>query len=104
MTSFAIPIPEAGEHAILCIDVGDLERLQGELGDDYIQRIVAGLDNRHVGILRRVLIGCLKGGDVQQAINAVPIDELAVRLTDCLFLRLRGHKLSDGRAGEKSET
>lgn len=98
MKSFAVPFHEAGEHAILSFEVPDLERLQGEFGDDYIQRIFAGLDARHVGIIRRVLLSSLKAGDIETAISILPLDELCVRIADALYLRLYGRTISGGRS------
>jgi hypothetical protein len=105
MTSFVIALPEAGEHAILTFDVRDFELLEAELGEDYVAKIFEGLDRRAITTLRRALTAGLKGGDVNQALNALPLDELCMRVADAFYLRIHGRTLSDetGRAGQKSD-
>jgi len=98
MVDMVISYPEAGAHAILSFEVADFERLEEAYGDNYVKAIFEGLDRTDVKIIRNCINIGLKGGDHAAALNSVPLNHIATRIADALYLRIRGFKMSEGVA------
>lgn len=94
-TNFAVPLPEAGEHAILTYDIADLKALQEALGEDYVVAIFRGLDASRIPIIETCMRVGVKGGDPDVAMRNVAVSDLTGRIGDALMLRLRGKTVAE---------
>lgn len=96
MQEYAIPFPEAGQHAILSFEFSDFVALEDKFGDDYIKTVFAALDRSDARVIRDCVIIGLKGGDAATALNSAPVDVIGARVADAIYLRLKGFKVSEG--------
>lgn len=93
--NFAVPFPEAGEHAILTYEFSDLKALQEALGDEYVRDIYRGLDASRIPVIETCMRIGIKGGDFEAAMRNVAVSELTGRIGDALMLRLRGKTVAE---------
>lgn len=88
--NFNVPLPSAGEGALLTYAFADLEALEKHFKSGYVQTIGKGLNADETAVLRKCLEIGVKGGDFEAALRTAPVDVLKGAVRDALTLRLTG--------------
>ena len=86
-----IKFPAAGKGAYLRITIQDLETLQEKFGgEDYIQAVRDALDKMEIAKVRDIAEIAIKDGRFSDAVQELPIAEIAKKINDALSLTLFG--------------
>lgn len=103
MTKKPIPMPEAGEGAIVVFSLDDLEKLdaeanKAEASDGWWRDALNALDKMKIPHIRRLLLVGLKGGDPDAAFRALPLMEIGQRILDALMITVYGRTAEEQEA------
>lgn len=86
-----VPFPEAGEGAYLQFTIDAMERLNDELGDDYLSITLNQVANLSpVRFLRTMVEMTLHDGSIDDYPFGLPMDEVKERVLDAVYLSING--------------
>jgi hypothetical protein len=93
MLDMVVKMDEVTATATLSYSFQRLERIEEYFGEGWFGKVLGGMEPPSPAIIRKMLEFGLDGADADQVLKHLPVNQIARRIGDALFLRLQGKTL-----------